>query len=490
MAPLATWAVVAVASLAATIVLERLGARSRAEAVAEAEAAVAAAIGGSGGRASNAPGDDASRRLQGRHAIGPADAPIEIVVFSDYQCPDCRRIDGEIEAALDRGDVRFTPKHMPLASDCNPLVERSLHPDACRRAALAEAAGRLGGAEAFHAAHRALFKVAESDGDPLDAVLEATGLSRDALGAAMSSPEVAAAIRSDVEDAVALGVTFTPMVFVNGVEWKWYAGGSRQRSTLGDVLVRAVGSQRATPPSAVEKLVDDWARVPALPNLARRLPGDLPRRPQDGAESSSPIESPGGRPFVVAYLDYAVEGSRILDAALMRLAEEGVDFTWIVRPFPASSACNEMAGLPSAASTPCDLARIVAAADAVGGGDAARRAHEVLLRDAAVDADGIVAVESEVAAQLEEASRASSTPSRRTEAVARFREALVVPSTLARIRAQAASLHRSTTVRSVPTLVVDGRVVPRWEHPGATPDAVLRAILTRAARDLRASRDR
>ena len=39
--------------------------------------------------------------LQGRWRLGPEDAPIRLVMFTDPQCPDCKRVHGELETILE-----------------------------------------------------------------------------------------------------------------------------------------------------------------------------------------------------------------------------------------------------------------------------------------------------------------------------------------------------------------------------------------------------
>jgi protein-disulfide isomerase len=36
------------------------------------------------------------------HAIGPANAPIAVVNYGDYQCPDCHRPHREVEKIFDQ----------------------------------------------------------------------------------------------------------------------------------------------------------------------------------------------------------------------------------------------------------------------------------------------------------------------------------------------------------------------------------------------------
>ena len=447
-------------------------------------------------------GEPQRDRLGGRHALGAASGRIEIVVFSDYECPDCRRIDEQIGELLARADVTVLPRHFPLCSDCNRLVPRSLHPDACRRALLAEAAGALGGSTAFAAAHRALFALQAEQGDgrasgsanggsagsqprdPVDVVLEATGLDRAALLERMTSDEVRAAVAADIEDAVALGVTFTPMVFVNGVEWKWY----RSRDRLRDLVdrVSAAAGPMGVPPSAAERLVDEWragARMRAISAEERALAG-----PQSESSATAAARLAGQPiPQVDLWLDYTTPATATLLRELDALAAEGVVFRRTDFHFPVSSGCNELRGLGSGRPESCLGALIAAAAGIVAGPEARARVADWLVAhgdsislesllptldalddeqggDTASDADG----------------KRADPPAMRSAVLAAFGDGRA----LDRVQRESSLLWTRTMPQSLPAVVVNDRLLPRWEHPGAPPREVLRLLIESAAREM------
>ncbi|MCA1561820.1 MAG: thioredoxin domain-containing protein [Acidobacteria bacterium] len=70
----------------------------------------------------------------------PADsgAKVQIVTFSDYQCPGCRAAHDVLKPVLakyDKGVVEFVLKHYPLEAECNPDVPGGNHFAACEAAA-------------------------------------------------------------------------------------------------------------------------------------------------------------------------------------------------------------------------------------------------------------------------------------------------------------------------------------------------------------------
>jgi NhaA family Na+:H+ antiporter len=81
------------------------------------------------------------------HIAGPADAPITLVEFGDYECPFCGRAEGVVRALRQHlGDrMRLVFRNFPIVS---------AHPHAVLAAEAAEAAGAQG---QFWAMHDLLF---------------------------------------------------------------------------------------------------------------------------------------------------------------------------------------------------------------------------------------------------------------------------------------------------------------------------------------------
>ena len=73
----------------------------------------------------------------GDHTVGPADAPVTLVEYGDYQCPYCAAARPVLEELVERasGKARLVFRHYPLDS---------VHPLARRAAEAAEAAGAQG----------------------------------------------------------------------------------------------------------------------------------------------------------------------------------------------------------------------------------------------------------------------------------------------------------------------------------------------------------
>src|SRR5687767_446804 len=144
--------------------------------------------------------------LTGSPARGPADAPVTIVEFSDFQCPFCAQATGAMEQVWKAyGDkVRWVFKHNPL----------DFHADAplAHRAALA--AGEQG---KFWEMHDAIFRNQRAlKRDDLIRHAAALGLDSARFIADLDSARFAKVMERDLTEGTRVGVDGTPTFFVNG----------------------------------------------------------------------------------------------------------------------------------------------------------------------------------------------------------------------------------------------------------------------------------
>ncbi len=141
------------------------------------------------------------------HALGPANAPVTIVEYGDYECPDCLNavpIIQEVRKSL--GDrLRFVFRHFP---------QSSIHPHASAAAEAAEAAAEQG---KFWEMHKALFDHQKELGviDYSHLALN-LGLEIYRFELGRSREKHQQRIRSDFESGKRNGVKKTPTLFING----------------------------------------------------------------------------------------------------------------------------------------------------------------------------------------------------------------------------------------------------------------------------------
>jgi protein-disulfide isomerase len=142
------------------------------------------------------------------YSIGPEDAPITIVEFSDYQCPFCRRWHDEVYEPLLAaypGKIRMVYRHLPLTS---------LHPDAF---SAAEAAMCAGEQDAYWQFHEKLFSSETLGNSVYGQYAQDLGLDMKSFEACLSDHKYQQSIQADVDFAVDLGIRSTPTFFINGL---------------------------------------------------------------------------------------------------------------------------------------------------------------------------------------------------------------------------------------------------------------------------------
>ncbi len=144
--------------------------------------------------------------------VGPKNAPVTIVEFSDFQCPFCADFHDKTYGPLMQkynGKVRFVYRDFPL----------DMHPDAEKAAEAANCALQQG-ADKYWALHAAIFKNQRVTGVGLAAIATMaktiSGLDTAKLDACIKSGKMADEISKDVQDANSYGVTGTPTFFING----------------------------------------------------------------------------------------------------------------------------------------------------------------------------------------------------------------------------------------------------------------------------------
>ena len=67
------------------------------------------------------------------------DAPIRIIEYADFLCPDCLYLYRQLEQLSKEyeGKINIAFQHFPLEGKCNAVVEKNLHPGACDLALMA-----------------------------------------------------------------------------------------------------------------------------------------------------------------------------------------------------------------------------------------------------------------------------------------------------------------------------------------------------------------
>jgi protein-disulfide isomerase len=140
-------------------------------------------------------------------AAGPADAPVTLVEFADFQCPYCVRAVPVIADMRQRypTQLRVVFKHMPLDT---------IHPRARPAARAAVCAEKQ---DKFWQLHDAMFQNHGAlEDDQLRTYAGTAGLDLAAYDACIAAPETDARVTADFEEGRAAGITGTPAFVLNG----------------------------------------------------------------------------------------------------------------------------------------------------------------------------------------------------------------------------------------------------------------------------------
>ena len=141
------------------------------------------------------------------HIQGPANAPVTLVEYGDFECPHCGRaypIVKEIRRSMSE-DLRFVYRHLPLTR---------MHLHAEHAAEMSEAAAHHG---KFWPMHDLLFENQDALEDvDLVGYAGSLGLDPDWAAAALAEGRFEPRVREDFSSGVRSGVNGTPTFFING----------------------------------------------------------------------------------------------------------------------------------------------------------------------------------------------------------------------------------------------------------------------------------
>jgi len=144
------------------------------------------------------------------HVRGRADAPVTLVEFGDFQCPPCATLANPIDKLEReyRPRLRLVFRHLPLPN----------HKHAREAALASEAAGLQG---RFWEMHDLLYREQSvwSKAPDVQVLFNSyagmLGLNIDRFRKDMENEQAKARVKSDEQQADALGVAITPTIFIN-----------------------------------------------------------------------------------------------------------------------------------------------------------------------------------------------------------------------------------------------------------------------------------
>jgi protein-disulfide isomerase len=140
--------------------------------------------------------------------LGKKKAKYNLIAFSDFQCPFCKRGDDTVKALLEKygDDMNYVFKNFPL----------SFHPEATPAAKACWAAGEQG---KYYEYSDKLFENQGQLGEELYVkIAEELGLKIDKFNKARNSEKAEKAVKEDTEAGQAVGIRGTPGFILNGVK--------------------------------------------------------------------------------------------------------------------------------------------------------------------------------------------------------------------------------------------------------------------------------
>lgn len=151
---------------------------------------------------------DMTRRIEGDPmAAGPVDAPVGVVVYSDFSCPYCQQWAQETGPTLleyaEQGDVRLEWRDVAILGE-----------DSTRAAVAAAAAAQQGRYQEF--SEELFADMSARSPEQLTALAESAGLDVAKFTADLTADTVLATVQQNIEESQAVGLQSTPSFVVAG----------------------------------------------------------------------------------------------------------------------------------------------------------------------------------------------------------------------------------------------------------------------------------
>jgi protein-disulfide isomerase len=328
-----------------------------------------------------------------------------------------------------------------------------MHDNACWAARAAEAAGMLRGTDGFWQMHHWLFQRRGSFTDAdFPPALRQLGYDPQQFISTMMSAQTLDRVKSDIEEGADLGLFFTPMIFINGVELRGFIG---QPGALAQAIDQLAASHpppaspaRDRPPRAARKYVEDWSRDARvhIPPVSR------PHR----------LGPANARVVLVVWGDLQDPLTAELDRLIRQRMRAGDDILYEYRHYPFDQSCNSLVPRTVYPSG-CMAARAAEAAGMLGGDEAFWKMQQWLLsHQSPLDNQ-----------RLAEAAAAAGVDA--TALLTNMNDAALHTALQQDVRAAGPFIRQG-----VPTLNINGRWAPRWKLEGAD---ILRDIIEQAQRE-------
>ncbi len=160
--------------------------------------------------------------VEGSPSKGPADAPVTLTLFTDFECSYCAQLASLLDQVHQQypDNLRIVFKHFPLR----------MHRFAAQASLAAMAAHDQGQFWPFH--DRLFQNYNNLNAQKVEEIRQELGLDAEQFQARMNDPALKDLIRRDLEEGNAAGVRGTPTVFINRKKFR----GPRSLEGFGEVI--------------------------------------------------------------------------------------------------------------------------------------------------------------------------------------------------------------------------------------------------------------
>jgi protein-disulfide isomerase len=389
--------------------------------------------------------------VEGRPSRGRADALVTIVVFSEFQCPFCRRVLPTIEQVEERygREVRFVFRHNPLP----------FHQNALPAALVGEEVFRQRGAAAFFRYHDLAFEnQQELERDRLIEYARRAGANPRRVAAALDERRHLATIEADQELAQSLGARGTPTFFINGRSLRGAQPFDAFAALIDEELARA--RERVAAGSPRRRIYAELLAAGATePQFLDGEEGGAPSAPTDdpvyriALPDRTPARGPADAPITIQiFSDFQCPFCNRVRPTLDRLLSEHSDVRLVWRDYPLPFHQNAM----PAAQAAREVFR-------QRGNDAFWRFHDLVFENQrALDVDSLV----QLAGRIPGVN------------AARVRRALERETHRAAVEADMRAVRDANAQIGTPSFFINGRLLQ-----GAQPYEAFRQAVERARRE-------
>lgn len=161
-----------------------------------------------------------------------ANAPIQLAIFSDFECPACKALSDIMPQLITRygGKINIQYYYYPLDHNCNPSMKQPLHQQACRAAYVTTCMP----VEQFGVVHDEIFHNQNRISDHLDEVIK-----KNKLEACVADPKTKEKVVSLINASTPFNIRSTPSFLLNGVKIEGVLPPDQLFAIMDEILKRA-----------------------------------------------------------------------------------------------------------------------------------------------------------------------------------------------------------------------------------------------------------